>query len=63
MANILKNFRYIQLVEKDIIKFGLSTREYILLHDRSQQDEENDIGLDWYSNKIISIRRFVIRKV
>ena len=40
-------FRYTQLVEKDIIKFGLSTREYIMLHDRSHEEQEKDTGLDW----------------
>ena len=42
----IKNFRYIRLVEKDIIKFGLSTREYIMLHDRSHEEQEKDTGLD-----------------
>ena len=42
----IKIFRYIRLVEKDIIKFGLSTREYIMLHDRSHEEQEKDTGLD-----------------
>ncbi|CAN0112402.1 unnamed protein product, partial [Scytosiphon promiscuus] len=27
--------RYIEMKEKDVIKFGTSTREYVLLHDKS----------------------------
>lgn len=27
--------RYYELLEKDVIKFGTSTREYVLLHERS----------------------------
>lgn len=28
--------RYLQLLEQDMLKFGNSSREYILLHDKSQ---------------------------
>lgn len=31
----LEPSRYYELMEKDMVKFGLSTREYILLHDQS----------------------------
>jgi smad nuclear-interacting protein 1 len=31
----LKTSRFYELKEKDCIKFGNSTRDYILLHDRS----------------------------
>jgi len=27
--------RYIELLERDVIKFGLSTREYVLLNEKS----------------------------
>ncbi|CAM9766531.1 unnamed protein product, partial [Choristocarpus tenellus] len=28
--------RYVELKEKDVVKFGTSTREYVLLHDQSK---------------------------
>lgn len=31
--------RYVELMEKDVVKFGFSSREYVLLHDQSQDDE------------------------
>ena len=31
--------RYIELMEKDVIKFGFSSREYVLLHDNSDTTE------------------------
>ncbi|XP_010729944.2 smad nuclear-interacting protein 1 [Larimichthys crocea] len=46
--------RYYELKEKDVIKFGFSSREYVLLHefsdttevDAKQGEEEDDEGLD-----------------
>lgn len=45
--------RYYELKEKDVIKFGFSSREYVLLHEFSdttevdvKQEEEEDEGLD-----------------
>lgn len=39
--------RYVELIEKDVVKFGFSSREYVLLHDSSdtlalQEDEGVD---------------------
>ena len=31
----LEPARYVELLEGDVIRFGLSSREYVLLHDRS----------------------------
>ena len=36
--------KYVELMEKDVLKFGFSSREYVLLHDQSKEDE--DSGLD-----------------
>ena len=33
--------RYMELREKDVLKFGFSSREYVLLHDQSDYGEEN----------------------
>ena len=30
--------RYYELKEKDVVKFGYSTREYVLLHENSEDD-------------------------
>lgn len=45
--------RYYELKEKDVIKFGFSSREYVLLHEFSdttevdaKREEEEDEGLD-----------------
>ncbi|CAN0272436.1 unnamed protein product [Ectocarpus fasciculatus] len=31
----IESARYIEMKEKDVVKFGTSTREYVLLHDKS----------------------------
>lgn len=33
---------YTELLEKDVIKFGYSSREYVLLHEQSKDDELDD---------------------
>eukprot|EP00094_Tigriopus_californicus_P007575 TCALIF_07294-PA protein Name:"Similar to Snip1 Smad nuclear-interacting protein 1 (Mus musculus)" AED:0.20 eAED:0.20 QI:0/-1/0/1/-1/1/1/0/139 len=33
--------RYYELREKDVLKFGFSSREYVLLHDQSQDGEDD----------------------
>ena len=39
-------FRYVQLMEKDVLKFGFSSREYVMLHDQSKEEQEEDPGLE-----------------
>ena len=34
--------KYVELMEKDVLKFGYSSREYVLLHENSQGEEEDD---------------------
>lgn len=34
--------KYIELIEKDVLKFGFSSREYVLLHENSKDDEHDD---------------------
>lgn len=41
----IESQKYIQLLEKDVLKFGFSSREYVLLHDQSKEDED-DQGVD-----------------
>lgn len=36
--------RYVELIEKDVIKFGYSSREYVLLHDNSDTAELDEDG-------------------
>lgn len=37
--------KYVELLEKDVIKFGFSSREYVLLHENSKDDNlDDDIG-------------------
>lgn len=38
--------RYVELVEKDVVKFGYSSREYVLLHEESKYSVEDDDVLD-----------------
>lgn len=34
--------KYVELIEKDVIKFGFSSREYVLLHENSKDDQLDD---------------------
>lgn len=34
--------RYVELLEKDVIKFGFSSREYVLLHEHSKDSDHDD---------------------
>nr|ACE75379.1 smad nuclear-interacting protein-like protein [Glyptapanteles indiensis] len=34
--------RFHELLERDVIKFGFSSREYVLLHEHSKDDEDDD---------------------
>lgn len=36
--------RYVELKEQDVLKFGFSSREYVLLHEKSKTDEGEDQG-------------------
>lgn len=40
--NKIESKKYVELLEKDVIKFGFSTREYVLLHESSKEEEEGD---------------------
>ncbi|KAM4735660.1 smad nuclear-interacting protein 1 [Anableps anableps] len=49
----IESQRYYELKEKDVLKFGFSSREYVLLHEFSdtsevdvKQEEEDDEGID-----------------
>jgi smad nuclear-interacting protein 1 len=33
---------YVELLEKDVIKFGYSSREYVLLHEQSKDEQLDD---------------------
>lgn len=34
--------RYVELKEKDVIKFGFSSREYVLLNETTQESDDDD---------------------
>lgn len=34
--------KYVELLEKDVIKFGFSSREYVLLHENSKDETMDD---------------------
>ncbi|KAF5278625.1 hypothetical protein FQA39_LY00667 [Lamprigera yunnana] len=34
--------KYVELLEKDVVKFGFSSREYVLLHENSKDEAEDD---------------------
>ena len=38
--------KYVLVLEKDVLKFGFSSREYVLLHDQSKEDEGDDLGVE-----------------
>lgn len=35
--------RYVELIEKDVVKFGFSSREYVVLHEQVKGGEEEDV--------------------
>ena len=45
LVDILGRIYVLCLVSQDVLKFGFSSREYVLLHDQSKEDEE-DLGVD-----------------
>ena len=38
----IESKKYVELLEKDVIKFGFSSREYVLLHENSKDEDEDD---------------------
>lgn len=36
--------KYVQLMEKDVLKFGFSTREYVILHENAKEDETDEFA-------------------
>lgn len=41
----IESRKYVELLEKDVIKFGYSSREYVLLHENSKDDNlDDDVG-------------------
>lgn len=40
--NKIEPRRYVELLEKDVIKFGFSSREYVILHENSKDDETDE---------------------
>lgn len=34
--------KYVELLEKDVVKFGFSSREYVLLHENSKDEIQDD---------------------
>lgn len=42
----IESQKYVQLMEKDVLKFGFSSREYVMLHDQSKEEQEEDPGAE-----------------
>lgn len=40
--NQIEAKKYVELLEKDVVKFGFSSREYVLLHESSKDEAEDD---------------------
>lgn len=39
--------KYVELLERDVIKFGFSSREYVLLHENSKDEAlDDDVKLE-----------------
>jgi smad nuclear-interacting protein 1 len=34
--------KYVELLEKDVVKFGFSSREYVMLHENSKEDQVDE---------------------
>ena len=54
--NKIQPRRFYQLFEKDMIKFGFSTREYVLLHEESKDDDlDDDIIEESKSSSVVTL--------
>ena len=42
----IESEHYVELLEQDVIKFGYSSRDYVLLHDQSDITGDDDEGID-----------------
>ncbi|TRY69580.1 hypothetical protein TCAL_11983 [Tigriopus californicus] len=42
----IESQKFVQVLEKDVLKFGFSSREYVLLHDQSKDAEGDDPGVE-----------------
>ena len=42
----IEHSRYVELKERDVVKFGFSTREYVLLHENSRDDDTDEDDSD-----------------
>ncbi|KAG8223273.1 hypothetical protein J437_LFUL001550 [Ladona fulva] len=40
--NQIEAKKYVELLERDVLKFGFSSREYVLLHEQSKEEEAED---------------------
>lgn len=40
--NKIESKKYVELLEKDVVKFGFSTREYVILHESSKEEADGD---------------------
>lgn len=38
----IESKKYVELLEKDVVKFGFSSREYVILHENSKDEAEDD---------------------
>lgn len=38
----IESRRYVELLERDVVKFGFSQREYVLLHENSKDEGQDD---------------------
>lgn len=41
--NKIEARKYVELLERDVLKFGYSSREYVLLHEHSKDDDADDM--------------------
>ena len=44
--NLLLPCRYVELFEKDTLKFGFSSRDYVILHDNVEVSPSGSEGVD-----------------
>lgn len=44
--------KYHQLMEKDVLKFGFSTREYVILHENAKDDETDEFAAESPSTEV-----------
>jgi smad nuclear-interacting protein 1 len=48
--------KYVELLEKDVVKFGFSSREYVMLHENSKDDADDDDVMELETEAAVAVK-------